>query len=56
MVTKQSVDWDAYKTSSNRVNIALRRGKSEYYRNKIAQQNTNPKEAWETMNDLLGRS
>ena len=56
MVTKQSVDWDAYKTSRNRVNIALRRGKSEYYRNKRAQQNKNPKEAWKTINDLLGRS
>ena len=50
MVTKQSADWDAYKTSRNRVNIALRRGKSEYYRNK------NSKEAWKTINDLLGRS
>ena len=56
MVTKQSVDWDAYKTSRNRVNIALRRGKSEHYRNKTAQQNKNPKEAWKTINDLLGRS
>ena len=56
MVTKQSVDWDAYKTSRNRVNIALRRGKSEYYRKKTAQQNKNPKEAWKTINDLLGRS
>ena len=56
MVTKQSVDWDAYKTSRNRVNIALRRRKSECYRNKTAQQNKNPKEAWKTINDLLGRS
>ena len=56
MVTKQSVDWDAYKTSRNRVNIALRRGKSEYYRKKTAQQNKNPKEAWKRINDLLGRS
>ena len=47
MVTKQSVDWDACKTSRNRVNIALQRGKSEYYCNKTAQQNKN---------DLLGRS
>ena len=46
-MTKQSVDWDACKTSRNRVNIALQRGKSEYYCNKTAQQNKN---------DLLGRS
>ena len=38
------------------VNIALRHAKAEYYRNKIAQQNNNPKEAWKTINDLLGRS
>ena len=50
------IDWDAYRTSRNRVNIALRRGKSEYYHNKTAQQNKNPKEAWKTINDLLGRS
>ena len=56
-MTKQSVDWDAYKTSRNRVNIALRHvAKSEYYRNKTAQQNKNLKEAWKTINDLLGRS
>ena len=41
-VTQHSVDWDAYKTSRNRVNIAIRRGKAEYYGNK------NPKEAWKT--------
>ena len=53
--TKESVDWDAYKTSRNRVNIAIRHAKAEYYRNKIAQQNKNPKAAWKTINDLLGR-
>ena len=56
MITKQRTDWDVYKTSRNLVNIALRHAKAEYYRNKIAQQNNNPKEAWKTINDLLGRS
>ena len=56
MVTKQSADWHVYKTSSNRVNIALRHAKAEYYRTKIAHQKNNPKEAWKTINDLLGRS
>ena len=50
MITKQSTDWDVYKTSRNLVNIALRHAKAEYYRNKIAQQNNNPKEAWKTIN------
>ena len=39
---KESVDWDAYKTSRNRVNIAIRHAKAEYYRNKLAQQNKIP--------------
>ena len=56
IITKQSADWDVYKTLRNRVNIAIRHAKAEYYRNKIAQQNKNPKEAWKTINDLLGRS
>ena len=56
MVTKHSADWDVYKTSRNRVNIALRHAKAEYYRTKIAHQKNNPKEAWKTINDLLGRS
>ena len=56
MVTKHSTDWDVYKTSRNRVNIALRHAKAEYYRTKIAHQTNNPKEAWKTINDLLDRS
>ena len=56
IITKQSADWDVYKTFKNRVNIAIRHAKAEYYRNKIAQQNKNPKEAWKTINNLLGRS
>jgi hypothetical protein len=57
MVTKQSADWDMYKTSRNRVNITLWHAKAEYYRTKIAHQKNNPKEAWKTINvHLLGRS
>ncbi|XP_028414633.1 uncharacterized protein LOC114537740 [Dendronephthya gigantea] len=52
MVTKQSADWDLYKASRNRVNIALRYAKAEYYHTKIAHEKNNPKEAWKTINDL----
>ena len=45
-----------YKASRNKVNIALRQAKADYYRNKIATQNNNHKEAWKTINSLLGRS
>jgi hypothetical protein len=55
-MAKQSADWDVYKTSRNRVNIALRHAKAEYYRTKIAHQKNKPTEAWKTINDLLGRS
>ena len=34
----------------------MRHAKAGYYRNKIAQKNKNPKEAWKTINGLLGRS
>ncbi len=56
MITKLNADWDEFKASSNKVNIALRQAKADYYRNKIATQNNNPKEAWKTINGLLDRS
>ena len=39
MTTKLNADWDEYKASRNKVNIALRQAKADYYRNKIATQN-----------------
>ena len=56
MLTKLDIDWDHYKMSRKKVNVALRRAKSAYYRSKIASQNNNPKRAWKTINNLLGRS
>ena len=32
MLTKLDIDWDHYKISRNKVNVALRHGKSAYYR------------------------
>ena len=49
-------NWDHYKMSRNKVNVALRRAKCAYYRSKIASLNNNPKRAWKTINNLLGRS
>jgi hypothetical protein len=45
MITKLNADRDEYKASRNKVNIALRQVKANYYRNKIDTQNNNPKEA-----------
>ena len=56
MITKLNANWDEYKTmktSRNKVNIALRQAKADYYRNKIATQKNNPKEARKTINSLL---
>ena len=48
-------DWFDYKTSRNKVNIELRNAKKEYYSSKIAGQKFNPKKAWKSINNLLGR-
>jgi hypothetical protein len=56
MVTGSRAAWDEYKTTRNKVNISLRQTKADYYRTKISNQNNNPKEAWKTINNLLGRS
>ena len=39
----------------NKVNIELRKTKRDYFSNKIAGQKCNPREAWKSINSLLGR-
>ena len=56
IITKQDIDWQEYKSYRNKVNIALRQTKVNYYRNKIALQKDNPKDAWRTINNLLGKT
>lgn len=56
MLIKVDLDWDYYKMSRDRVNVALRCAKFAYFRSKIASQNSNPKRAWKIINNLLGRS
>ena len=48
-------DWENYKRIWNRVNIELKNAKNEYYSTRIADEGINPKKAWKTINDLLGR-
>ena len=45
-----------YRSSRNAANIALRNAKKEYYATKFLNSKTNPKHAWKTVNDILGRS
>ena len=55
IITNLEIDWLNYKTSRNKVNIQLRNAKKNYYSTKISDQKCNPKEAWKTINDILGR-
>ena len=47
--------WKKYKSSRNAVNIAIRRAKSDYYATQIRNESGDPKRAWKTVNDILGR-
>ena len=55
ILTNLENDWFDYKTSRNKVNIELRNAKKDYYSSKIADQKFNPKKAWKSINNLLGR-
>ena len=37
------------------MNIELKNAKKEYYSTRIADEGTNPKKAWKTINNVLGR-
>ena len=54
--TNNENDWKLYRSSRNAANIALRNAKKEYYATKFLNSKTNPKHAWKTVNDILGRS
>ena len=56
IVTNQDEDWQNYKSFRNKENIAMRQAKTNYYRDKIALKMDNPKDAWKTINNLLGRT
>ena len=49
-------DWLLFKSSRNAANIALRHSKKEYYTKKFSNNKQNPKKAWRTVNDVLGRN
>ena len=54
-MTNHENDWLNFKTARNKVNIELRSAKKDYYSSKIAGQKINPKKAWKSINNLLGR-
>ena len=58
-MTNLENDWSNYKTSRNEVNIKLRNAKRNYYSTKIefltSCQKFDPKRAWKSINNLLGK-
>ena len=54
--TNEQCDWNKYKSARNSANIALSHAKREYYTTKFQNFKTNPKHAWQTINDILGRN
>ena len=48
-------DWLSFKKVRNRVNYAIKREKSSFYRNKLNANLGNPKSTWKTLNDLMGK-
>ena len=49
-------DRKLYRSSRNNANSAMRFAKKDYYAEKFSNNNRNPKAAWKTINDILGRS
>ena len=54
VITNVENDWHNYKIARNKVNIELRKTKRDYFSNKITGQKCNPREAWKTINSLMG--
>ena len=56
IITKLETDyWSKYKKTRNQVNIKLKNAKTNYYSSKISDQKHNPKKAWRSINNLLGK-
>ena len=53
--TNLEQDWLNYKTGRNEVNTKLRNAKRNYYSTQIAGHKLDPKRAWKSINNLLGR-
>ncbi|CAB4006398.1 Hypothetical predicted protein [Paramuricea clavata] len=53
--TNKEEDWRLYKSSRNDANTALCSAKRDYYANKFTNNKQNPKYAWRTINDIVGR-
>ena len=56
IITNLENDWLNYTRTRNRVNIELRNAKKDYYSTKIADDKSNPKQAWKTIKQFIGKA
>lgn len=55
-LTKDLVDWIEYKRLKNVCTVKTRNAKSDYYKNSLSNDFTNPKHFWKKLNCLLNKS
>ena len=55
VIIKLKTDWENYKRMKNDTSLQIRQAKKEEYSNKITCERQNPKSAWKTINNLLGK-
>ncbi|KAK2552761.1 hypothetical protein P5673_025913, partial [Acropora cervicornis] len=53
MIKTDDVSWAKYRSSRNRVNVALRKAKGAFYASQIENVTGNPMKAWKTVNDIV---
>ena len=54
---RSQYDWKHYQAARNKVNIEMRKSKSNYFQQKIKDcENIDPKATWKLINSLVGKS
>ena len=55
-LTEATADWQKYKLARNKVIMSMRQAEVSFYQDTIADQKNDPKGAWKTINNLLGKT
>ena len=56
IITKLDSEWEDYKKMRNETTLPLSQDKlKKYYSNKLCREKCNPKAAWKTISNLLGK-
>ena len=56
IITETTANLQKYKLARNKVNMSMRQAKASFYRDTIGERQNDPKEAWKTINNLLGKT